>query len=224
MRRTISFLLITASTVLVWALAVSTHPPAQQPPGTDPMVKRGEELYAQSCTAFCHGPGGAQGQQAPRLANRNFDGQYIERVITYGVPGTAMPAWGQRLIKAELTPIIAYVKSLNGIVAPDRNPPALPMEASKGRDLFFDPKQELGECSNCHSVGGKGISVAPINHVPVDVPGLRAGNLGPTSGMKTVSVGGETFPAFVATELKEEIRLYDMTTMPPSLRTFPRSA
>jgi mono/diheme cytochrome c family protein len=77
MRRTISCLLITASTVLVWALLFSTHPRAQQPAGADPMVKRGEELYAQSCTAFCHGPGGAPGQQAPQLANRNFDEQYI---------------------------------------------------------------------------------------------------------------------------------------------------
>jgi len=160
MRRTISFLLITASTVLVWALLFSTHPRAQQPAGADPMVKRGEELYAQSCTAFCHGPGGAQGQQAPQLANRNFDEQYIERVITYGVPGTAMPAWGQRLIKEELVPIMTYVKYLNGIAPPSSTLRTLPAEASTGRELFFDPTQELGACSNCHTFEGKGISVA----------------------------------------------------------------
>jgi hypothetical protein len=138
-----------------------------------------------------------------------------------------MPAWGQRLIKEDLTPIITYVKSLNGLVSASATAPDLPMEAIAGRDLFFDPTQELGACSNCHSNEGKGIAVAPIKHVPADVPGLRnlAGrNFGPPSQIKTASVAGESFPAWVATELKDEIRLYDMTAVPPSLRTFPKSA
>ena len=221
MRRTISFLLITASTVLVWALLFSTHPRAQQPAGADPVVKRGEELYAQSCTGFCHGPGGATGQQAPQLANRNFDEQYIERVITYGVPNTAMPAWGQRLIKEELVPIMTYVKYLNGIAPPSSTLRTLPREASTGRELFLDPTQELGACSNCHTFEGKGIGVAPITRVPGNAAALR--NLAGPSHMKTVTVAGETFPGIVATELKDELHVYDLTTVPPSLRTLPRT-
>jgi cytochrome c553 len=221
MRQTISCLLITASTVLVWALLFSTHPRAQQPAGADPMVKRGEELYAQSCTAFCHGPGGAPGQQAPQLANRNFDEQYIERVITYGVPGTAMPAWGQRLIKEDLVPIMTYVKYLNGIAPPSATLRTLPREASTGRELFFDPTQELGACSNCHEFEGKGIGVAPITGVPANTAALR--NLAGPSHMKTVTVAGEAFPGIVATELKDELHVYDLTTVPPSLRTLSRT-
>ena len=214
-------LLLGSSVLALLVLSIQTQ--AQQP-AQDPVLRKGQEQYAQSCTGFCHGPGGEVGQQAPRLVNRGLDGQYIERVITYGVPGTAMPPWGQRLIKEDLTPVIAYVKSLNGIVSPSANPPALPFEATRGRDLFFDPTQELGACSNCHSFEGKGISVASISHVPVDVRGLRslAGNN--PSQMKTATAGRETFPALVATELKDETHLYDMTAVPPSLRTFPKSA
>lgn len=221
MKSVITFVL---GPILILLLLCSIKSQAQQP-GADPVLKRGEELYAQSCAGFCHGAGGEAGG-APRLANRSFDGQYIERVITYGVPGTAMPAWGQRLIKEELTPVIAYVKSLNGIVSSSTNPRTLPLEASVGRDLFVDPTYELGACSNCHSYEGKGMAVVPINYVPVNVPGLRnlAGRNGSPTALRTATVGGETFTAWVATELKDEIRLYDMTTMPFSLRTFPRSA
>jgi hypothetical protein len=85
-----------------------------------------------------------------------------------------MPPWGGNdCIQEETNPVIAYVKSLNGIVSPNENPRALPFEASAGRDLFFDPTMELGACSNCHSFDGKGISVAPIGHLPADVAGLR---------------------------------------------------
>ena len=211
---------------VVVLLSLLTTEPQAQHVTMDPIAKRGEELYAQGCTGFCHGPAGAAGSQAPRLANRNFDGQYIERVIIYGVPNTAMPAWGQRLIKEELNQVIAYVKFLNGIAPPSANRAALSLEATAGRDLFFEPTRELGACSNCHSFDGRGIAIVPIAWVPPGVQGLRtlAGRTGSSSQTKTASAGGETFPAVVGTEIKDDIKLYDMTTMPPSLRTFARSA
>ena len=87
-----------------------------------------------------------------------------------GLPGTAMPAFGTTLSRADLIAVITYVASLNGIANPSINlgpgpgaagPPeaALSAEAERGRALFFDAVRGFGRCSTCHEVNGIGISV-----------------------------------------------------------------
>jgi mono/diheme cytochrome c family protein len=186
------------------------------------VVKHGEEVFGTTC-AFCHGEGGS-GASGPRLSGRGFDGQYIEKVITYGVAGTAMPAWGQRLIAQDYNGVIAYVKSLNGIVAPlnEGSPAVLSGEAARGRDLFRDATRELGSCSNCHAVDGRGVNMAPpIRNVPSGATALRSLA---TPQVKTAMVNSESFPAIVVSQSRDETKLYDLTTVPPVLRTFPSSA
>ena len=186
-------------------------------------LKRGAEVFASNCTGYCHGENGAVGSGAPRLAGRGFTPQYLERVITYGIAGTPMPAWGQKLPVPDVSAVITYIKSLNGVPAVPNTapPPSLSPDAERGRDLFYDTDGELRSCSNCHQVDGKGISVASqLVNVPADVSGLR--NLAP-SRVSTATVNGETFPALMVTQSRDGTRLYDLTRVPPVLRSFPSS-
>jgi len=194
---------------------------AQQPrdPLSNEVVKQGEEVFGKACT-FCHGQAGVGGS-APALSRRGLDAQYIDRVVNYGIPETAMAGWGQRLMAPELVAVSSYVKSLNGIVPPPSANAlrALSGDAAAGRDLFFNSYKELGGCSNCHAISGKGVNVAPeIKNVPADAASLR--NLA-TPHLSTAMIGDETFPAIVVAQLRDETRLFDLTTVPPVLRTFP---
>lgn len=207
---------------IILAIALALPPIASAQITPQPALKRGGEVFAQTCTqSYCHGANGAAGG-APQLANRGFTAAYIERVVTYGIPGTPMAAWGQLLPLADVRAIIEYVESLNGIAPSVRfgSPPVLTGEAARGRDLFFDPT-EAARCSNCHRVNEKGISVAPPStSIPPDAHALR--NIAaPHVGMATVH--GETFPALVTAQVPNEVKLYDLTQFPPVLRTFRQS-
>jgi cytochrome c553 len=194
---------------------------AQQSP--QDLVKHGEEVFAKTCTGFCHGDKGTEGGAAPRLAGRGLNAQYIEKVVNYGIAGTPMPAWALRFPQNDTNAVVAYVESLNGILrsANAGRLPVLSQEAAHGRDLFFDGIYDLRRCSNCHEVGGSGISVVSIAHIPADVSALR--NL-PASQVQTATDSGKTFPAVVFEQVKEETRVYDLTAAIPVLRVFAPSA
>jgi mono/diheme cytochrome c family protein len=188
----------------------------------------GEKVFAQSCaTGYCHGAGGAPAG-APRLAGRGFDQGYITNTVMRGLPGTAMPAFGTTLSRADLAAVIAYVATLNGIANPTINvgpgagaavppEPALSAEAERGRALFFDAVRGFGRCSTCHEVNGIGISVTtPIAKIPVDAAALRALQ---TPEVRTAAVDGEAMPALIVSQGKTRALFYDLTSVPPVLRT-----
>ena len=188
----------------------------------------GEKIFAQSCaTGYCHGAKGAPAG-APRLAGRGFDQTYITSTIMRGLPGTAMPAFGTTLSRADLIAVVTYVASLNGIANPTINlgprpgaagpaEPALPAEAEKGRALFFDAVRGFGRCSTCHEVSGIGISVTtPFAKIPADAAALRALA---TPDVRTATVGGEAMPALIVGQGKTRALFYDLTSVPPVLRT-----
>jgi mono/diheme cytochrome c family protein len=188
----------------------------------------GEKVFAQSCaTGYCHGARGAPAG-APRLAGRGFDQAYISNTIMRGLLGTAMPAFGTTLSRAELGAVIAYVANLNGIANPSINlgpgpgaagPAETPLspEAERGRALFFDAVRGFARCSTCHEVNGIGISVAtPIAKIPSDAAALRALT---TPDVRTATVGGEAMPALIVSQGKTRALFYDLTSVPPVLRT-----
>ena len=185
----------------------------------------GEKVFAQSCaTGYCHGARGAPAG-APRLAGRGFDQAYIASTITRGLAGTAMPAFGTTLSRAELGAVIAYVASLNGIAnlatnsAPGPNTAEKPLsaEAERGRALFFEAVRGFGRCSTCHEVNGIGIPVTtPIVNIPADAAALRALA---TPEIRTATVDGEAMPALVVSQGKTRALFYDLTSAPPVLRT-----
>jgi mono/diheme cytochrome c family protein len=188
----------------------------------------GEKVFAQSCaTGYCHGTRGTSAG-APRLAGRGFDQSYITSTVMRGLPGTAMPAFGTTLSRADLGAVIAYVAGLNGITNPTINlgpgpgaagpaEPSLSAEAEPGRALFFDALRGFGRCSTCHEVNGIGIPVAtPIGKIPADVAALRALR---TPDVSTATVGGEAMPALIVSQAKTRALFYDLTSAPPVLRT-----
>jgi mono/diheme cytochrome c family protein len=189
----------------------------------------GEKVFSQSCaTGYCHGARGAPAG-APRLAGRGFDQTYITNTVMRGLPGTAMPAFGTTLSRADLTAVIGYVAQLNGITNPAINlglgspgpsgsaEPSLSPEAERGRALFFDAIRGFGRCSTCHEVNGVGIPVAtPIAQIPRDPAALRALA---TPDVRTATMGGESMPVLIVSQGKTRALFYDLTSAPPVLRT-----
>jgi mono/diheme cytochrome c family protein len=191
--------------------------------GIEDVTARGEKVFQETCsTGYCHGAKGTA-NGAPRLVGRGFDQAFITATVTRGVPGTAMRAFGNSLERRDLTAVIAYVASLNGIASAGANASggrpvsALSPEAARGRDLFFDATRSFARCSTCHEVGGMGIPVAtPIASIPVDVPALR--NLA-TPEVHTAVVDGDSMPVLMVSEGKSRTIVYDLTSAPPVLRT-----
>jgi mono/diheme cytochrome c family protein len=188
----------------------------------------GEKVFAQSCaTGYCHGARGAPAG-APRLAGRGFDQAYITNTVMRGLPGTAMPAFGTTLSRPDLAAVVAYVASLNGIAnasinlgpGPGAAGPAeksLSPEADRGRGLFFDAVRGFGRCSTCHEVNGIGISVTtPIANIPADAAALRTLA---TPDVRTATLDGEAMPALIVSQGKTRALFYDLTSVPPVLRT-----
>jgi mono/diheme cytochrome c family protein len=205
----------------VLALAVSC--PAQN---LAAVLKQGEQVFAKSCaTGYCHGVKGGP-SSAPRLAGRRFDQAYINNVVTRGVPDTGMASFATRLSRPDLVAVVAYVATLNGIANPNVGAggaaatvtagPTLTGEAARGARLFTEAVRGFGRCSNCHEVGGLGISVAaPLAKVPASAAALKALA---TPNVKTGTMDGESMPVLVLSEGKRTTVFYDLTSTPPVQR------
>jgi mono/diheme cytochrome c family protein len=190
---------------------------------TADVIKRGEEVFTKTCgTGYCHGAKGTGGG-APRLAARGFELGYINTTVRGGVAGTPMQAFAPTLPAADITAVIAYVASLNGIEPAGAPPPAkgatqtLNGEAARGRILFSEATRGFARCSTCHEVNGIGLPVtAPIAKVPADAPALKALA---TPGVSTAAAGGESMPILMVSKRSQSVAFYDLTSLPPVLRT-----
>jgi mono/diheme cytochrome c family protein len=137
-----------------------------------------------------------------------------------------MPSFANTLEPADLTAVVAYVATLNGIANPRiaaEGPPTAPAvpafsgEAARGKALFSDAVRGFARCSTCHEVNGIGIAVAaPIAKVPADAAALRALA---TPAVSTATLNGERMPALVLSKGSKTVIFYDLTTPPPVLHT-----
>jgi mono/diheme cytochrome c family protein len=211
------------------ALAIGGFAQAQN---LDDVVKRGETVFASTCaTGYCHGSKGAAGG-APRLAARGFDQAYIAGTVARGVSGTAMPAFANTLLRPDFNAVVAYLATLNGIANPSvgdragaspvRAEARLSAEAARGRALFSEALRGFARCSTCHEVNGIGISVAtPILQVPANAAAFRSMN---TPQVSTANAGSESMPSLVVSSTKRGVVFYDLTGLPPVLRTLEPSS
>lgn len=82
-------------------------------PTTEESIALGSQLYAANCSR-CHGPEGQGTPRAPSLNVQSFfvdrTDQAIQQIITSGVPGTAMPTWGDRMTEAEIQAIVGFIR------------------------------------------------------------------------------------------------------------------
>ena len=196
------------------------------------VVKRGEAVFASTCSVgYCHGSKGSVGS-APRLAARGFDQNYIATTVARGISGTAMPPFATTLPRADFAAVVAYVATLNGVTnsslggqgsIPPTEPEAPPSaEGARGRALFSEAVRGFGRCSTCHEVDGIGISVAtPMSQIPASVSAFRSMS---TPQVSTARTDTEAMPALVVSNTKRALVFYDLTTPPPVLRTLEPSA
>jgi mono/diheme cytochrome c family protein len=105
---------------------------------------------------------------------------------------------------------------------PQFNGPAV---AARGRALFFDAARE--NCGACHAVGGRGMAIGPdLTALPVKSAGdvLIAAQATRAQHVITAKLNdGEQFPAIRSEQAGDIVRLYDVTSTPPVLRTLQRS-
>ena len=86
-------------------------------------VAAGRRVFAGSCgMAYCHGTDGAGGT-APRLRNRDFSADRLTSVISAGIPGTAMPAFGKGLSREQIAQLVAFLLSVNREIPSERVDP-----------------------------------------------------------------------------------------------------
>jgi mono/diheme cytochrome c family protein len=102
------------------------EPPAQPIIVTERLLATGQTLYTQNCSR-CHGTDGQGTRRAPALNVQSFfdkvtSDQAMVQIVSSGVPGTAMPAWGDRMSVSEIEAIVAYVRSWEATAPAVANP------------------------------------------------------------------------------------------------------
>jgi mono/diheme cytochrome c family protein len=82
-------------------------------PTTEESIALGGQLFSQNCSR-CHGPEGQGTQRAPALNVKAFltdtSDLAIQQIVTNGVPGTAMPVWGDRMTEAEIQAVVGFIR------------------------------------------------------------------------------------------------------------------
>ena len=190
----------------------------------NPLVKRGSEIFSATCAgAYCHGAEGSAGR-APQLAGRAFVAGNLFGVILSGKPATGMPGFSQQLKSEDLEAVTQYVLSLSGPAglgagSPKPTGAEMPPAAEKGWALFFDAVR-LGGCGKCHELDNRGSPVGPDLRAlaPAQFRNLRTASR--TRVVMASTVDQEPFPALVAEQTPERIRVYDLSSPLPVLRTF----
>src|SRR5882762_745669 len=144
-----------ATVVMILALGASAPLRAQDHSGNYPPIdiENGALLYGANC-AQCHGAGG-DGMPGVELKTGTFKraatDQDLARLLSSGIPGTAMPA--TNLTPGEANALVAYLRTMRDF----NSPKVMVGNAPAGRALY----EGKGTCSSCHRVDGKGSRVAP---------------------------------------------------------------
>jgi mono/diheme cytochrome c family protein len=190
----------------------------------NPLVKRGAEIFRTTCAvAYCHGSEGTAGR-APQLAGRALNPRDVASVILSGKPGGAMPGFSRQLKSEDIEAVTEYVLTLTGpagTAAASTKPSGkeLPPASEKGRALFFDAVR-MGGCGTCHEMDGRGSPVGPNLRAsaPEQLRNLRS--VAQTRVVTAHPEDEDAFPAMVAEQTLEHIRVYDLSSPLPVLRTF----
>jgi cytochrome c553 len=186
----------------------------------DPRIAHGEKVFSTSCSVpYCHGPNGTAGR-APKLAGHGFTASALTNTVSNGIANKGMPAFKAQLSAEDLDAVIGYVMSLRGNATVE-NPTAgrVNVAPSPGKALFFDATR-MGGCSRCHELEKRGSVVAPeIKNVAADLRSVESAHI------VTVSAAGETpFPGLVSEQSEKRVRVYDLSSQLPVLRTFAPNA
>lgn len=184
----------------------------------------GATIYERSCS-FCHGRTGlGDGQERghlitppERLAYVRADPRYIYRILTTGVPGTAMPYF-TIYESPRLEALMKYLGQTWDIYSPPGSiPAAASPENTAEAQRYFN-----GTCSRCHGLDGSGNGEYAEGLAPPP-PDFRWYSLEPQRTFEVLFEGypGTAMPSF--RRLPEEVR-WGLVQHVRSLRTEPPAA
>jgi mono/diheme cytochrome c family protein len=186
--------------------------------GQDAAAARGERVFAANCSVpYCHGANGTAGR-APKLAGHSFTTRELANTVSDGIAPKGMPAFGKQLSREDLDAVVTYLMTLRANTAAVATATATPRASEMpGKALFFDAVR-MGGCGRCHELDRRGSPVAQsIKNVPVDLRTVAA------TLTVTVSPKGErSFPGIVLERSEKRVRVYDLSSPLPVLRTFAR--
>lgn len=156
-------------------------PPTSKPVNTPEMREAGKKIYLQRCLP-CHGEKGASdGAAAVYLDPRPRDftlglfkmkttiGEAPPteedhfRIVTRGIPGSAMPSWKALLSEEQRWQVIFYERTFSPefekaasakVVVVPQEPPMTPESIKAGDDIFHDSAK--AGCFVCHGTEGRG--------------------------------------------------------------------
>jgi len=202
----------------------------------------GKTIYTERCMG-CHGEeGDGSGPAAERLnppprdftsalykiKTTGFDDfvpndEDITRMIRDGMPGTAMPGWGDILSKQEIQDLVVYVKTFAGL---EEEKPTIQLDygtqvvssaesIARGKELFH----ESDRCSECHGALGKGDATKRLKGDAgertwprnLTKPWTFRGSNDPKDIFTRISVGiaGTEMPSFADPESKKKLSIED---------------
>lgn len=189
--------------------------------------KTGGELFATTCKV-CHGEAGIGGV-GPALRGAKFTRPYVRRAMSEGRPGSMMPEFTRTFTSAQMTEVADYVASLQTPTGPA--PAGLRGDPVAGQTVFFS--RGARSCYVCHSVDGRGGNVGPelrkvaglspreIFQRIIVVPHRSSDPAYATTRLTTKV--GMIITGIKAGETAEVVRFYDTSSLPPILRTIPKS-
>ena len=183
----------------------------------DARVEQGARIFAANCSVpYCHGPNGAAGR-APKLLGHSFEARELASIVSSGIPDKGMPPFRGQLLEDDLDAVIVYLMTLRGNSAETTaaSPVRTAAADAPGKALFFDAVR-LGGCGRCHELENRGTPVAEgIKNVPADLRALNAAHT------VTVTPRGEpSFPGIILEQSGQRLRVYDLSSPLPVLRTF----
>jgi putative heme-binding domain-containing protein len=191
-------------------------------------VDAGARLFTSSCQV-CHGEAGV-GNRAPTLRGSRLTADYITKAIVEGKAGTMMPKFGDAFKPEQVQQLTRYIISLQ---QPDSPWTALRGNAAAGEQVFFDAAVSTS-CYHCHRFLGRGARVGPdltarlkgkspreVFQKIVIVP-HRAADPAYLSVAIATRGGGQAV-GIKAEETATELRFYDTSKLPPSVRTLPKA-
>jgi len=190
------------------------------------LFEEGAKVFRQTCAqGYCHGSGGTQGR-APKLIGRAYEAEAVMKIIREGVPNTGMPAFADRLDQTRLEAVTAYVIRISGGDASrmvrgggGQSAETMPAEARRGRGLFTDPLRGVRRCNTCHVLESMGTAVGPNLASVASTPDAAAIRAVKAPSVRSAIVGNDRFPALVVEQADPFQRIYDLSVLPPVLRT-----
>ena len=209
--------------------AAQTDPPrrTQTTPGSV-TTESGAELFARTCKV-CHGEAGIGGV-GPALRSAKFTRAYVRRAMSEGRPGSMMPEFTRTFTATQMNAVAEYVATLQTPASQAGG--GLRGNAAAGEAIFF--ARGARSCHVCHTVNGRGGAVGPALSAKmaaltprevlqrIIVVPHRANDPAYATMRLTTKVGA-ILTGVKAGETGDVVHFYDTSSLPPILRTIPKS-